>query len=247
MTALWLFDIDGTLVNINHLHLQAHQASYKDVLNINVPAGKIWPTFGMGGHEERKAVLKSMGISLGIKTEDKKIIEAIIKRFIYHFTKLLAKSKVLPLPGAVEFLSYLSKDKNNLLGVVTGNEKETARKILAKAKLRPYFSICSGDDGRTKGRADIVRQALKEAGKKGGKLEKVIIIGDTAHDIKAGKVVRAYTVGVATGTGTGEELAEAGADLIIPTMKEYRRILDVYGGKVKRSTGGRFIPKKNFV
>ncbi len=217
MTVLWLFDIDGTLVNINHLHLQAHQASYKEVLNLDVPTGKILPTFGMGGYEGRKVVLKS----LGFKKDDR--IEEIGRSFVYHLGRIMEKSEIIPLPGVIEFLSRLNKNKENRLGVVTGNEPEMAEKTLSQSGLKPYFSFCCGDDGHTKGRTEIVRQALKEA----GKVEKVVVLGDTHYDIEAGKAVGAYTVGVATGSGTFAGLSETGADLVISSMTEYGKILEM--------------------
>ncbi len=62
MATLWLFDLDGVFINIDHLHIQAHQAAYQEVFRITVPSKIIIPTSGMAGLDGPRIVLRKMGI-----------------------------------------------------------------------------------------------------------------------------------------------------------------------------------------
>ena len=53
--------------------------------------------------------------------------------------------------------------------------------------------------------------------------EQAIVIGDTVHDIYAGKAVGAITIGVASGqTDTLETLGKAHPDLLVETLMDER-------------------------
>ena len=47
-----------------------------------------------------------------------------------------------------------------------------------------------------------------------------VIIGDTPKDVAAGHANAVYVVGVASGKSTTEELRDAGADAVIPSLRE---------------------------
>ena len=48
----------------------------------------------------------------------------------------------------------------------------------------------------------------------------VLVIGDTVHDVSAGKAIGAATVAVATGHASVPELKAAGADCVLPSFDD---------------------------
>ena len=74
-------------------------------------------------------------------------------------------------------------------------------------------------------RHEIVRTAIARAEEHLGcsfDAENIFVIGDTVHDIQAGKAVGAATIAVATGKTSAEVLAGAGPDLIVKTLEDPR-------------------------
>ncbi len=127
-----------------------------------------------------------------------------------------------PLPGVIEFLNYLKKEKKNLLGLVTGNKENIGEKMIRKAGLYSYFSFFSFDRGEN--REKLVESAINKA-EKIAPIKKKIVIGDTVHDIRAGKANSCFTVAVATGFSTMTTLQQEQPHLLLQSLKEYPSIL----------------------
>ena len=53
-------------------------------------------------------------------------------------------------------------------------------------------------------------------------IERVIVIGDTPHDIECARVAGARSIAVATGGFTVEQLREFGADDVLPDLVRHR-------------------------
>lgn len=223
MANLWLFDIDGTLVDIRHMQIAATQKDYQAVLGLHISPDVVLGTFGMSEAESLKSIFQAMDVSY-----DDILIRKMVKVHSHNFAEILATNKIMPLEGVVEILTYLKNDKE-YLGVVTGNLEEPARLILERAGLNGFFSILSCDDGKSE-RKDIVKRAIDAAKTQNYHFGRVIIVGDTTKDIDAGRYANAFTVAVATGTDSYEKLQASAPDIILPTLKDYRRVFEMLRG-----------------
>ena len=58
--------------------------------------------------------------------------------------------------------------------------------------------------------------------------EKTVMVGDTSFDMMMARAAGAYTIGVAWGYQTVEELEESGAQEIVHTPEELNRSLKVF-------------------
>lgn len=219
MKNLYLIDIDGTLVNINDVHLRAYKSDYVSILQRDVPAETILKTFGMSEEDMHIFIFRELGIP-----RDDDLINKLIERRGTSFKKTLGASDVKPLEGVVEFLSCLRND-GEYAAIVTGNLEEPAKLILDKAGLTQFFDYVSCDDGKSK-RTQIVQRAVDEAKHRSYVFNKIIVIGDTTKDVEAGKYVGAFTVGVATGSADLDELKTQNPDLLLPNLTHYRLILE---------------------
>ena len=62
-------------------------------------------------------------------------------------------------------------------------------------------------------------EAVRSAQRYAGKHDRIIVIGDTIHDITAAKANDVIAIGVATGTTSEADLAHAGADVVLPNLE----------------------------
>lgn len=219
---LWLFDIDGTLVNINKIHLASYKLDYKETAGKNVSDGTILSTFGMSESDAHKKIFQKLGIPY-----DTSLITKIMSSHIPNFKKILNQTDIIPLEGAISFLEYLKK-RRQYTGIVTGNLEEIAKLILHKSSLIKSFSALNCDDGKSS-RIQILKRAINSAKRRKYKFKKIIVIGDTTKDIEAGKYVKALTVAVATGSDSIKKLKKLKPDIMLKSLKDYRLIFKELG------------------
>jgi phosphoglycolate phosphatase len=84
--------------------------------------------------------------------------------------------------------------------------------------LRDHFRF-GGFCDRCVDRAELIAQAVSSARREAGRVSTVFVIGDTPHDVKAARDNNVIAVGVATGTASEDELAAAGAHLVLRTLE----------------------------
>ena len=56
-------------------------------------------------------------------------------------------------------------------------------------------------------------------------IDRVIVIGDTPHDIECARVAGARSIAVATGGYSTDQLKQAGADEVLPDLADTDRVL----------------------
>ncbi len=213
---LYLFDIDGTLVDMTPAHLKAYRAAYKKVAGIKVDRHFLLRQFGKVEREIQEAVFRHYGLP------DNGRIDKVTKLYISGISRAVKSANIRLLPGVRKLLNCLKAGRQQL-GVVTGNHKRVGEAILRKTKLHGYFRIYSY--GEVKRRAQIVRNAIKMAKKKGIKFDKAVVIGDSPFDVRAGKENKAITVAVATGRYSLSELKKEKPSLLLKSLGDYEKIL----------------------
>ncbi|MBS3149231.1 HAD family hydrolase [Candidatus Woesearchaeota archaeon] len=216
MANLFLFDIDGTLVNLTDVHAQAYLKAYKDVLDIEIPREQIIIQFSKTERPMHEEVFQELGI------KDDGRIDKVIQAFEKYDVKAIQSADIEPLPGVVDFLEHLV-NTDEYIGVITGCIPTVGSSILRRLDLSRYFTIFSYDTGLPS-RVEIVKNAIGQADAKKYNYQRIVVIGDTEKDITSGKAVNAFTVGVATGHAPKSSLYEA--DLVLDTLVEYNKIME---------------------
>lgn len=135
------------------------------------------------------------------------------------------------LPGVVSLLETLVA-RGIYRALVTGTLGETAREVLVRSRLDPYFPVqVYGDEGTQ--RADLIRLALSRAARLYG-LDvhrcDLVTIGDAQSDIQAGRAVGARTVSVATGVLARSDLARLEPDAILDGLGDEQSALEAILG-----------------
>ena len=142
--------------------------------------------------------------------------------------RLAAGAPVRLLPGARQLVEEFDRMQSVTLGLLTGNYPETGRMKLEAAGLDvSVFKIgawgCDGESRRAL--TPIAMRAYRE--QSGAPIEphRVVIIGDTPHDIDCAKAHGCRSIGVATGSFSIVSLRDAGADLATANLTEIGRIV----------------------
>lgn len=218
---LALFDIDHTLLEIGDSHKKAFAFAFKEVLNIDID----YSNWTLHGYTDLQIIHEFMDKNNIKKDPDK--IEKIIAAMIKKFEKENLDHSIL-LEGVPDILRKLNSNKDVIIGLVTGNIEQIAYTKLKHLKIDEYF-ILGGFGDSSAIRSDLVETAIKQAGKKFGKINKsnVFIIGDTIHDIKAAKDAGVKVIAVATGTFSFDKLKGKKPDYIFHDLKDTEKIVGV--------------------
>ena len=146
-----------------------------------------------------------------------------------HLThRLTTNPTAMLLPGVKDLVHELVDVDHATVGLLTGNYPETGRLKIQQAGLDPdLFRVAAwGIDGQS--RRSLPPVAMKRHEQLTGRVlrgEKVIIIGDTPHDIDCAKANGCRSIGVATGAFTLDDLQTSGADLAVETLADTQAMM----------------------
>jgi phosphoglycolate phosphatase-like HAD superfamily hydrolase len=121
-------------------------------------------------------------------------------------------------PGIVEILNLLRKNKMSI-GLLTGNLERGAKIKLSPFGLNEFF--LDGAFGSDHEDRDLLLPiALKKFSRRGFEFaaRDCIVIGDTPRDVRCAKIHGAYSIAVATGPYTKEDLLNTDADIILDSL-----------------------------
>lgn len=125
-------------------------------------------------------------------------------------TSLVEMVEAAPLSALLQGLEA----RNLELGVATNDAEQPARAHLRAAGIETYFSyICGFDSGF--GAKPAPGMCLGFCERTGLKPENVVMVGDSKHDLLAGRAAGMATVAVLTGIATEAELSPL-ADIVLP-------------------------------
>ncbi len=222
-----LFDVDGTLVLSGGAGARALDRAFEALHGVPDAMKGIGP----GGKTDPAIVREIFLAKLGRAPRPVEM-DAVYRAYVPRLEEEVASSRgFVVMPGVASLLADLSGRADILLGLVTGNIEEGARIKLARPGLIRHFRFGGfGSDsedrdhltriGLERGRA-LARSMRREAGRAApAASERVIVVGDTLHDIKAGRSIGALTVAVATGSVPYEALAIDSADLVLRDLSD---------------------------
>lgn len=196
-TSAVLFDIDGTLVDSNYLHVHAWYRAFAEV-GEPVEAWRIHRSIGMDG----TTLVSTLAADADDDTRSK--AKDLHSRYYRELTPLLK-----PLPGARGLLEAVHKlDVQVVLATsAPDDELEVLREVLDSDHLVAAVTS-SADVDTAKPRPDIVNVALERAKVSASH---AVFVGDTVWDVEACKRAGVDCIGVLSGGVSQGELEEAGA------------------------------------
>ncbi|WP_166903863.1 HAD family hydrolase [Mycobacterium sp. DL440] len=223
-----LFDVDGTLVDSNYLHVDAWTRAFREE-KIDVAAWRIHRSIGMdGGH-----LVASLSGNAG---------EDVQQRLKDRHSGLYKESAelIVRLPGARELLHHLSECGVRVVLASSAPEDELAltRKVLDSDDA--IMDATSAKDVDTaKPDPGIVQVALKRAGVTA---DRAVFVGDAVWDGEAATRVGVPFIGLRCGGVADCELEKAGAQAVFDDPLDLLQHLDATA--IGARAGGAALPKK---
>jgi phosphoglycolate phosphatase len=144
----------------------------------------------------------------------------------------LVRERGKALPGAADVLAALAGPAyagRVVQSLLTGNIPALAQVKLGGLGLTLHLDLSVGAYGdESELRADLVPVARRNATKRYGADfagRATVVVGDTPNDVQAAAVNGARSVAVATGSFTIEQLANAGADVVLADLTDTARVI----------------------
>jgi HAD superfamily hydrolase (TIGR01509 family) len=202
------FDIDGTLVDSNELHVMAWDEAFRDHGMRTEPA-VIRNQIGKGADQLIPSLFPGL---------DEKIRQAITDRHGELFrTRYLDKAK--PFPHATDLVDMLhAKGKQVILASSADKAEVDHYAHLLKINSMLTGIVSKDDVARSKPAGDIFAAALAMVFPMAA--SETLAIGDTPYDVESALRSEIKTIAVRSGGFSGETLAEAGAPYIYASVKE---------------------------
>lgn len=225
---LLIFDIDGTLTQLDGATRRAFDAAYVRVFGIHAVTdglrlhGRTDPTIFRELHELS---------GLSGSPEDNFVVfqQAYLEELP---VSIAASNKARLQPGIPELLKALEARQDASLALGTGNMEAGARLKIGHFGLNRYFPVGGFGDVHHQ-RVDILRDAVRHATTHYQRTfapGDTWVIGDTIHDVEGGQLAGLKTMGVATGGAfTADDLRAAKADIVFDDLSSTAAVLRAFG------------------
>ena len=201
-----LFDLDGTLTDPAEGITRSVQYALRQM-------GRPVP--------DREALLPFIGPPLLDSFREFCGMEQVeVEEAVHHYRAYFSRQGIWEnrvYPGIPELLCFL-KEQGRTLILATSKPAVFAEKILERFELASYFSLLSGSelDGARSRKDEVIAWALERAGLSP---EEAVMVGDRAYDVRGAAACGLPCIGVLYGYGSREELEQAGAVLVVPTVE----------------------------
>jgi HAD superfamily hydrolase (TIGR01549 family) len=188
-----VFDVDGTLLDTNYLHVAAW-----------------WEAFRERGHDIRCA-----DIHRALGTGSAELIERVLGKpdpsvsaaHSRHYAPYLGR--IRPLPGAADLLGATARFGLDVMLATSAKSDEVDLMLDALGAGSAVSAVVSsGDVERAKPDPGIVQKALDQSGIDPGG---AVMVGDTVWDVLAAERAGIRCIGLLCGGIAAEQLREAGA------------------------------------
>ncbi len=204
-----LFDLDGTLIDTVELIRQSFRYATQKILGQKIPD---------------EILLRNLGTPLRSQMEvfsKEKADE--LTRVYQEFNWAHHDELIREYPGTKEVLKRL-KEWGYKLAVVTSKSYPLAQKGISAFNLSPFFEVVVTLDDVSEFKP-LPGPILAALNRLGFKPSQAIYIGDSPHDIKAGKRAKVLTAAALWGPFSFENLKKEKPDIFLENIGELEEII----------------------
>lgn len=211
-----LFDIDGTLLDSGGAGMRSLDLAFREVFSIE----EAFMNVQMAGKTDLQ-IIREACVVHNISA-DNGFLPLVLSSYLKNLRNEINRGDKKLKPGIPKLLEDLSSSSLCSLGLLTGNIEEGAKVKLSSLGIDHYF-ITGGFGSDADDRNLLLPIAADRFTRLTGRqLEycDCIVIGDTPLDVSCSKPYGAFSVAVASGPYTEEELLKTGADLVLPDLSD---------------------------
>ncbi len=216
---LFLFDVDGTIVDSQNVIVASTERAFAKV-------GLVPPS--------REQTLSIVGLSLpnamAVLVGADGPIDELVESYKASFTEFRTSAPIAaPLfDGAQELIEAMARRDDVMLGIATGKARRGVNHMLDHYGWHSLFAtIQTADDAASKPDPEMIQRALSETGVTP---ENLVMTGDTTYDMEMAVRAGVRSVGVAWGYHPNSALQESGAERIVDSYAELGTVLDGFIG-----------------
>jgi len=209
-----IFDLDGTLVDSNDLHVKAWQETFRH-FGKEIPVEKLREQIGKGGDQYLPVFLSEREM----RQIGKQVDEFRGKIFQEKYLP-----RVRPFPRVRELFERLRGDGKRIALASSGKAEEVNHHARLAGIEELVDSQTTADDVvHSKPKADVFIATLRTLGNLPP--EQAIVVGDTPYDVEAAKKINLPTIALLCGGFPEEALRDAGA---LAIFRDPADLLDRY-------------------
>lgn len=212
---VYLFDIDGTLINCTDA---THYFAFSHALRLL--SGRDLTIEGVTAHGNVDVgILRDALRRAGIQEEQwRPRIHEAQQAMGNYVADHRHELRTTVLPSVPELLQHL-KHNGATLGVATGNLASIGQMKLEHAGLWSYFDFAGWSD-QHETRTQVFHGALQTARSLRGASASICVVGDTPADIAAAHANGLPVIAVATGVYSMDALREREPEMLLPSFLE---------------------------
>jgi pyrophosphatase PpaX len=218
-----LFDFDGTLVNTTPLILRSFRATWEKLFGFTLDEASYLQTFGIPLETAMQQMLAQM-------TEQQRItapadpVAAVAEMLATYraFNHQWHDQMIEPFAGVDEMLKEVRR-RGCVPGVVTSKKRAGAERGMKIFGLHEIMavSICCEDTTRNKPDPEPLLQAMERLS---AAPEETIYVGDSPHDIIAGRAARLATAAAAWGPFARRELERFNPNFLLDEPRDLLKL-----------------------
>jgi len=210
----FLFDFDGTLVNLDKLNLDSFKLVFKKAFDLDFTKEDFMNYIsGRGSKDGIKIYLDSLDIS----NYDEELLAKDFNKVKKDLIENHLEEEVFLIPGIDIFLEYLSTNEKRMV-VITSSHYEYVKKILKHFNLYYYFEKVYDRGTVSKSKPDP-EMFLKGINYTELDTDECIAFEDSLFGLKSAKGAELYTVGILN-EGWNEDFVYDLADVVIHDYNE---------------------------
>jgi phosphoglycolate phosphatase-like HAD superfamily hydrolase len=224
-TTLVLWDIDNTLLYTGGAGSIGMRRAFHDLYGVDDAFGRV-EFSGRTDTAIFRAAARIHGINESrLGAEQASFLDA----YVPHLAAALKSTAGALMPGVAAVLDALSARDDVLQALGTGNFRRGGELKLRHYGIDHYFPGLPGGFGEDSESRDMVIAGAIARLSNGAK-PRVVVIGDTPHDVTAARANGAYALAVATGRDSVADLLACGADIALADLSDVEAAVEIICG-----------------
>ena len=224
---LVLFDIDGTLLSAG----RASRDALREAFERNGLADMTFDGYDFSGKTDPQIVRELLAARRD-EPADHGSVSRVIDAYLEAIERRIGPEAVVAKRGAAELLETLAARPDATLALLTGNHERGARAKLAPVDFNRYFPFGAfGSDHAD--RYELPAIAIARARERTGRDfrgKRVVVVGDSIHDVACGRAIGVKSVAVASGLTPPDRLAQEKPDHLFPDFADVPAVAEAILG-----------------